>query len=148
MAPRVIALVACAGEKVPLRAGQKVAAKDLYLKSDLFSKSRALAEATTDGWAILSAKHGLLMPDDKIATYNVMLKDYNAAQRREWARAVAGQLLQAFGPKVHYVVLAGRDYRAVLGYLPNSFTVPMEGLGIGQQKAWLKAELARLGVEA
>jgi len=48
-------------------------------------------------------------------------------------------------PIKHVVFLAGKDYREYLEKLLHdqgiSTEVPMEGLGLGQQKAWLKANI-------
>lgn len=137
-----IALVACTKCKIPLGPGELVPAQDLYMGSDWFKKARAWVECLIgmgqlDGWAILSAKYGLLLPWTEVETYEETLAGARVGVVRSWARRTAPQLLQAFGPHVEYYVLAGRTYRYVLDLLPNPSEVPMEGLGIGQQKHWL-----------
>ena len=69
-------LVACCGPKLDHAAP----ARDLYT-SDLFTKSRAYAERNGCGWAILSAKHGIVLPDEVIAPYDVTLKTMPAEQQ-------------------------------------------------------------------
>ena len=58
---RILVLVGCCEAKLP---GRHRAA-DLY-QSPLFRRGRAYAEAAGYEWAILSAKHGLLLPDTMI----------------------------------------------------------------------------------
>lgn len=87
-----IALVACAAAKV-----QSAAAKDLYVSS-LFRKSRTFAERNADSWYILSAKHGLVSPDQVIEPYDLTLNRMPIADRRPWAAHVNRQLEEVVGP--------------------------------------------------
>jgi hypothetical protein len=142
----VIALVSCVGEK---RKGKHEACS-LY-QSDWFKKARAYVEALQDAgkidsWAILSAKHGLLPSDRVVGPYDLTLNKMPAPERRKWAAKVSGQLLNAYGPDAHYVVLAGTKYRQYLFTPESGFTyeIPMKGLGIGDQKKWLKKQAAKL----
>lgn len=135
-------LVACAASKVESPA----AAKDLYV-SDLFTKSRAWAErevreGRADGWFILSAKHGLLTPDEVIAPYDEKLTDKPRDEREAWGRGVV-IALSALAPNGALLVfLAGEAYRKPIApYIGVPIEVPMAGLGIGEQKAWLKGAL-------
>jgi hypothetical protein len=70
-APSPVVLVACAGTKVPRQA----AAKDLYA-SALFLKSRSYAERVGGRWFILSAKHGLLGPEELVAPSVALRTDH------------------------------------------------------------------------
>lgn len=133
-------LVACVGQKreTPARA------RDLY-QSDWFRKARAYVEAQGGRWFILSALHGLVPPGRVIDPYNVTLADMSAAERRAWGERVAAQLAEKIGPRTRVVILAGRLYRDPLAtWTGNRATVPMEGLGIGEQKAWLAGQLAEV----
>jgi len=56
-------------------------AKDLY-DSELFRRARAYVEATGCPWFILSAKHGLVAPDEVIAPYLETLNAMSVADRR------------------------------------------------------------------
>jgi hypothetical protein len=145
-----IGLVACCGEKLSMPA----AAADMY-RSQLFRKSRALVKNICKDWAILSARHGLLMPRQTIEPYNETLAMLTPGQRIEWAARVRVQLLACFGHGPFYV-LAGEHYRGcvelklALGHGhesdPLPFKAPLRGLGIGQQLAWLTKQLQGLGV--
>lgn len=115
--------------------------------SDWFIKARKVAEASVDRWFILSAKYGLVNPDQMIAPYNQTLNKMPIVERRNWADKVFGQLTDAAPDLTHLVVLAGKRYREFL--IPHlkgkgiRVTIPMEGLGIGKQLSWLKKQLLK-----
>lgn len=85
---RAVCLVACGKTKQ----NRAVPAKDMYT-GDLFKKSRAWAEQNANEWAILSAKHGLLMPDTVIEPYEQrLLKNYD--DQKWWARKVNDKVFE------------------------------------------------------
>ncbi len=134
---RPVHLVACVGQKLPhpARAGQ------LY-QSDWFRKARAYVTIQGGRWFILSALYGLVAPSRMIDPYNLTLADMSAAERRAWGERVSVQLASQIGPRTPVVILAGRLYREPLAAWAGSrATVPMEGLGIGEQKAWLARQI-------
>lgn len=134
---RPVHLVACVGQKLPhaARAGH------LY-QSDWFRKARAYAMLQGGRWFILSALHGLVAPSRLIEPYNVTLADLGAAERRAWGERVSAQLAEQIGPRTPVVILAGRLYRDPLAAWAGSrASVPMQGMGIGQQKAWLARQI-------
>lgn len=77
-----VGLIACGQEKLDHAAP----AADLYT-SRHFKAARAYVEATCDAWAILSAKHGLVMPDRVLEPYDARMPT-NADARHGWARRV------------------------------------------------------------
>lgn len=134
----VVALVACVGKKKDAAAP----AGELY-ESNWFKKARAYAEAEADDWFILSAKHGLIAPDAMIAPYDVTLNTMSAEARRDWSARVFDQICARVPRQSRLMFLAGRRYRE--GLIENGLAhygyaveVPMQGLGIGQQLAWLR----------
>ncbi|EQB33537.1 DUF6884 domain-containing protein [Sphingobium ummariense] len=134
-----IYLVSCVATKAATRS----AAADLY-QSDWFRKARAYVESTGCRWFILSAEHGLLRPSRRVGPYDTTLAAMGARGRREWGVRVAAQLDRALGRgfRGELIFLAGRHYRTpLLDYAADRARVPMEGLGIGQQKAWLAAQI-------
>jgi len=137
---RKIALVSCVSQK----RSRPAPAQDLYI-SDLFRKASAYACLVADQWYILSAKYGLVPPDEIINPYNVTLKQLPAAERRAWASRVVADLRRVLKPGDHVVFLAGEAYRAglidAIRALGCTVEIPMEGLGIGQQLHWLKEHL-------
>lgn len=116
----------------------------MYSASDLFRKAYAYAVKNYDSLAILSAKHGLLSPDDMIEPYNVTLNNMSTAEVAKWATKVFEQMenmlnLSSFD-KVYFH--AGKKYRQFL--IPKleskgvQCEIPLENLGIGKQLAWYK----------
>lgn len=147
---RVVALVGCGRAKLPHAAP----AKYLYT-GPLFQAARAWVEVTYSEWWILSARHGLVHPERVLEPYDATLNTLPEAERRQWAWDTFGQIVMErtaghfpdsagdllLAPII--VVLAGNHYRRYLipdlraaGYQVH---VPLAGLGIGQQIAWLKA---------
>ncbi len=137
-----IALVSCVSEK----ADQPQPARDLYTSS-WFEKASRYAEQNADRWYILSAKHGVLPPDEVIAPYDETLNEMGAEQRRAWARDVARQLEEILQPGDHVILLAGQRYREFLleplRILGCDVNIPMKGMRIGEQLSWLDEQLGR-----
>ena len=139
-APRLpeadLCLMSCVAAKLPHMA----AAKDLYT-SPLFVKGRCFVEAQGWPWFILSAKYGLVGPEEEIAPYEKTLNKMSVVERRDWANKV----LEALGPRLagvrSVVFLAGKNYREFLA--PElrergiEIHVPMQGMRIGEQLRWL-----------
>jgi hypothetical protein len=153
-----VVLIGCCGSKLDHAAP----ARELYT-STLFKKARAYAEALGGEWAILSALHGLVMPDQVLEPYDCTFKDVRArssspsAAVEEWGRKTQAAL-RARWPGARFVFLGGRDYAACLrGYgstvvsgrtidrlNPLDAAEPLAGLGIGERLAWLDRETERL----
>ena len=140
---REIGLVSC----VKSKRDESAPPKDLYT-SDYFEKMRNYAEMHHDEWYILSAKHGLLDPeDDPIAPYDETLRNFSKPEQREWAQQVQEQMEESdiLEGEVSLVIHAGKDYYEEL--LPlvedhvESIEIPTEGLAIGKTKAWYKENL-------
>jgi len=132
-APLPVYLVACVAAKLDHAAE----ARDLYV-SPWFRKARAYVERTGSPWLILSAKHGLIAPGAAIEPYDLTLAAMGAPARRLWGARVLDELARVVDPAAPLIVLAGRSYRDPLwpSIAPRA-TAPMEGLGIGEQLAWL-----------
>ena len=117
---------------------------DMYSASDLFRKAYSYATKNYDFVAILSAKYGLLFPDDEIEPYDLTLNDMKSHQRKEWAAKVFSQMKKRLKLKDFDKVFfhAGKKYREHLTLklmtIGIRFETPLEGLGIGKQKAWYK----------
>jgi hypothetical protein len=138
-APRVI-LVGC----VKLKLERPAPAKDLY-RSPLWRRRRQYAEASGCPWLILSAKHGLIDPDKRIAPYDLALGQLSAAQRRVWGERVVRQLERRLGriAGTTFELHAGAAYRRAIqpGITERggSVTAPLAHLGQGEQLAWYTA---------
>lgn len=135
-------LVSCVGKKrdAPCKA------KDLYV-SEWFKKARQHAETSSGPWFILSAEHGLVHPEAVIAPYEKTLKRMSVDARRAWGTRVIEQMKCELPECKEIVVLAGASYREFLiAYLRSRaerVSVPLEGLRIGEQLAWLAAHALR-----
>jgi hypothetical protein len=72
-------------------AGSPRAARDLF-ESDGFARAREHAVRSEKPWFVLSAKHGLLDPDDVVGPFDVLFGDQPAGYRAAWAEWVVVQL--------------------------------------------------------
>jgi hypothetical protein len=147
-----VALVSCSAAK----ASERRPAAHLYL-GQLFLLSAEWVELRRDAypqWAILSAEHGLVMPDQDIDPYDTRMADID---RHAWGARVAAQIRDRFGLERIYTVLAGADYSSPLtGRMPylempfehwaeqHRWKHPRGRWGIGRLKQRLKAENDRL----
>lgn len=124
-----VALIACGSQKLPSAAP----AKDLYT-GNLFRLSRAwVCDSGTypsgatrpprlgtlfSAWGVLSAKHGLLLPDQIVEPYDVSLSNFSRDERAEWAKSVVQEIVDEWGAATIYTVLSGRMYVGDLHKLP------------------------------
>lgn len=133
---RIVHFVSCVG----LKRNEPSAAKDLYI-SDWFKKARRYAEAAGGRWYILSAEHGLVAPETRIAPYEKTLNTMRIGERREWAMKVRNQMDEVLPDLSRAVFMAGQRYREFLiGYFEQrkvAVITPMAGLKIGEQLSWL-----------
>ena len=133
---KTIALVACVSKKNK----SPMSARDLYI-SDWFLKASAYADRISDQWFILTAKYGLLDPDDVIDPYDETLNKMPVKARRDWAVRVQDELIPQLNYGDQLVILAGMKYREFLvdplGARGFQVEIPMEGLRIGEQLSWL-----------
>ena len=117
-------------------------ASEMYQASDLFRKAYSYATKNYDFIAILSAKYGLLFPDDEIEPYDLTLNDMKSEQRKDWAERVFNQMRNRL--KLEYFdkifFHAGKKYRQhlipKLEMMGIRCETPLKNLGIGSQKAW------------
>lgn len=138
--PADLCFVSCVAKKLPSAAP----AKDLY-RSDLFRKIRTLVEAQGWPWFILSAKYGLVYPEEVIEPYEKTLNTMRVAERHGWAAGCSNALEPHLADVKSVVFFAGAKYREYL--VPAlvgrgiEVRIPMEGLRIGEQLAWLGRQL-------
>ena len=135
---RPIVLLSC----VKSKRSHRCRAGDMYI-SPLFQKMMAYAERLNPKCIfILSAKYGLLNPNDIIEPYEQTLKAMKAGKRRAWAKSVIEELRKHSDLYTdHFVFLAGTAYRQDLIPYLKRCSVPMEGLGFGKQLQWLDVQL-------
>lgn len=142
-APHTLTLVSCCGPKIDCIAP----ARELY-RSTMFQKSARWAERNGDNWLVLSARHGLVRPEEMLEPYDQTLKAMTKAQRDAWASHVASQLRAwAAGRNVtslHVTLLAGPAYATWIPLALDLARVvqPLEGMPIGYRLKWLTEQLA------
>lgn len=138
-----IALVSCVATKRP----GKHAARDLYV-SAWFKKVRQHVERAGLTWYILSAKYGLVVPDQEIEAYEMTLNNMCLQDRRAWAHDVIGQIAEQLPDHDRIVLFAGARYREFLEPLLAAqgakVQVPMDGLTQGRQLNWLDTHSANV----
>jgi len=110
----------------------------MYLPSGYFRNLRTYAEATGERWRILSAKHGLLHPDETIEPY-----DERGISETQ-AQVIAVKLQGEKRVEIH----AGMGYTAHL--IPElskrgiKVDNPCQGMKIGKRREWLQTETKKL----
>ena len=125
---------------VATKCANRARAKDMYC-SQLWLGRRRYAESTGRPWFILSALYGLAEPDQPLDPYNLALTDLAADDRRRWGEGVVAELAArlTLGGAV-FEVHAGNPYRVAieepLRRSGGRMSVPLAGLGLGQQLAW------------
>ena len=129
-------LVACVKQKLNEPAPAKAHV------SALFKRERAYAEHAGVPWFILSAEHGLVAPEERLAPYERYLPRTPAAFRSAWGPWVAERLELLTGALAGKVieVHAGASYVAEIRPLleaKGATTVePLRGLSMGQRLSW------------
>jgi hypothetical protein len=141
--PPVLALISCTKSK----ASQACAVAELYQPSTFFRLAYEFAGLHATSRLILSAKHGVVRPDQVIEPYEQTLVGASREERRRWAGMVHKQLLDSpeyQGAKT-LLWLAGENYRSellpLLGADGKRTAIPLAGLAQGKQLSWLRAAL-------
>lgn len=139
-----LTLISCSKVKLPV---SEAPAGELY-SSSLFRKARAYAEHLGDEWGVLSAKYGLLNPDDVVPNYDLTLNDLSKEDRNAWAYGVASDIIDHHSEIKMLVLLAGRNYVEPLVDILSSAAPhilihqPLKGLQIGERLRYLSEVVA------
>jgi hypothetical protein len=140
--PNRVVLIACSKNKLPTTA----AARDLYT-GQLFRLSLAYAEPRAEHVFVVSAMYGALALDDRVAPYNLTMKNIPRPARQGWAARTLATLFLQTGMPTSLELLVSKAYAAPLrpiladlvsgtrGFPEPSY--PLQGLGIGERKRWL-----------
>lgn len=133
-------LISCTKTKLSVPAP----ARELYC-SPAFQMKRRMAERLGNRWLILSAKHGLVEPEQIIAPYDETLTSMSVSHRRAWATNVMPPLLPIAHRAGHVAFLAGQRYVefliAPLVAGDVQVSEPLKGLRQGEQLSWLTKHL-------
>jgi cytoplasmic iron level regulating protein YaaA (DUF328/UPF0246 family) len=114
----------------------------MYSASDLFNKAYAYCMRNYDQVVILSAKYGLLFPDDIIEPYDLTLNKMSVAEIEDWAETVFKQMQKRLNLSEIQAMFfhAGDKYRRrlllKLQILSIECKAPLSGLDIGKQLKW------------
>ncbi len=138
-----LGLISCSKSKqnYPCRADE------MYRPSALFSKAYDYAIEHYDQVAILSAKHGLLLPHEVIEPYEQTLKTMKRKEKKQWAERVYKKLKDKYDFKEISEIYfhAGMDYRehlfSILQKENVRIQVPLDGLRQGKQLQWYNNRL-------
>lgn len=141
-----IILIGCGKTKEPCGCP----AKDLYT-GGLFRDRRGYAEAEARSagavWRIVSAKYGMIEPRQVVDPYDLHILDLSKGARQAWGARVVDGLqdlsMWGYGPTVELHMGAAyvdAIFSAIdmlrLGWF---FDRPLEGMGVGKQRAWYAA---------
>lgn len=139
-----LVIIGCGAQKL----SESAPACELYT-SQHFCAKRRYAEGSGHRWMILSARYGLLRPEELIEPYDLNLGSCDDSYLWLWRRYVGQQWLAlGFDGGVTVELHAGLPYRYHLRLAVGSitshvkYTVPLLSLGIGQQLAWYKQRRA------
>jgi hypothetical protein len=122
-------------------------ARDLYT-STLFTRRRGYAEASGCPWYVLSARYGLVAPDEVIAPYDVHLASQPSSYRSAWGAFVTEQLRRERGSLAGLVVEvhAGDSYvdavRRPLEAAGATVVDPVDAQAMGETLAWYGGQRA------
>lgn len=130
-----VGLVACSKTKLDMPAP----AAELYT-GDLFRKAKAYVERECDRWYILSSLWHVVEPAAIVRPYEHYLPTSSPEWRKVWPKHVMAFLEDYLEPDDEIVCLASAPYREWVKDSPWPVEVPLEGLGLGEQLRWLKAQ--------
>ena len=125
---KVLVITGCTKEKLGYDNSTTAMAKDMY-KGRLFRVTKKFCEKKGYNYVIISAKYGLIMPEETIAGYEKMLRNKNdvAGIQRKVESRLTGIL-----PKYNKIlVIAGKRYRQALENLRDERFVFLKSIGYG-----------------
>jgi len=125
---KVLVITGCTKEKLAYSSSLRAPAKEMY-QGRLFKTVRRYCEAMGYDYVIISAKYGLLFPDDVIEGYEKVLRtkeDIEAMQPM-----VEKKLKPLLKNYEKILVIAGEKYRAVLQNLWDERFIVIKGKGYG-----------------
>ncbi|PLC47963.1 hypothetical protein CR159_20720 [Pollutimonas subterranea] len=106
---RPVVLVSCGKRKLDVPA----AARDLYV-SERFRQARKFAELYGAEWFIISAKYGLVFPDQVLNPYDLDLNALPIRDKLTWGDRILSELSKNELLNQHLVVLASEVYSEIL----------------------------------
>ncbi len=144
-----LVLISCSKSKA-FTGNKTMRASEAYC-SPLFQKSKMFAQDRGLDYAILSAKHGLVWPNEQISDYDLTLSELTPAEREKWSQNVAKEIHRwrssTSRGTAKVIVLAGKSYtepltRELWNHIGITLELeePLEGLQVGERLAKLNRE--------
>lgn len=132
----MIVFISCTKKKL----AHSCSAKEMYTASQWFRGGWRFAESLhPDHIYILSAKYGLLRPDDIIEPYNKTLVTENIKAIKVWSAIVARQIYnEGIDRSDRVIFLCGLNYRRFIRNLFPNRVEPLAHMGIGKQMQYFK----------
>lgn len=111
----------------------------MYL-GEFFALNIAYIKKVTDRFYILSAKYGLLHPEQIIEPYELHLRIASAKYRARWMDMTRKQIAYAIPKATMFVTTASKEYRLCLP--PERTICPWNenSYRLGEQRHWLITE--------
>ena len=115
----IVMLISCGKRKSEI----ECKAKDMY-NSSRFVMLKTIAEIAGIQWFIMSAKYGLLSPDEIIVPYDLSLSNCSEAYKNEWANKIVDKA-STFSKDTTFFIAASGDYaqRIVPRFLMRGYNV-------------------------
>jgi hypothetical protein len=128
-----ILLISCSAPKKKGR----MKAEELYSPSIIFRRQLQYGRKNGFEVYILSAKYGLLGPEEEIETYDLTLNKMKKKEREDWYKKVGLQIKRKFGNNVVHV-LVGERYLGFERFCQNRVIRILDKMPIGWRCHWLK----------
>lgn len=136
---QVVYLVSCGKRKSEVTCR----AQDMY-NSERFQLSRERIIQIGCPWYIISAKYGLLSPDEVITPYDLSISSLNCDEKEEWNRRLITSLKE-FPEGTLFVIWADAEYSTILKRILESchlqFICPFESMPASAQVSYLQKAL-------
>ena len=137
---RVLVITGCTKEKLGYNASIKAPAKQMY-QGRLFKTVRHYCEAMGFDYVIISAKYGLILPDNIIGGYEKVLRT------KEDVKNIQSQVEERLRPLLknyeRIIVIAGKKYREVLQDLWDDRFMAIKSKGYGDLCSIVKKSIPK-----
>ena len=125
---KVLIIAACSQTKIGNTPNVKAKAKDMY-QGRLFKLTRKLSEQMGWEYVIISAKYGLISPEEEIEGYEKYLKNKNDIKKIK--QKVVPKLMEIIQNYDNILVIAGENYREVINELVDDRFIFIKSKGYG-----------------
>jgi len=138
---RVLVITSCTKEKLGYSSKVKAPAKDMY-QGPLFRKVKEFCEINNFDYVIISAKYGLLFPNENIEGYEKVLKSKKDIEAIR--PLVEEKLRNILNNYDRIVVIAGENYVKTLENLIDDRFFQVKGKGYGDLYSKVKSAVEAL----